>query len=225
MALVFSWEPNLFSILYSTLWIFRDVVLVIWAITTMKKENKPKFTSLLLVAGIFLLSWNIISIFLPSVGIDYFLFPDEAELDMFTTIYFLYSFIPVVLHFFLAVVLVVYIYNVSYHYDKKSLIGPALFLLGNIIYICFNAILYFILLSIDFTDYATLNLLDFLIGVELMTYIVADLILVIGFSFIFIYSIYRNDALLIMFCSLYFAILMLSLFRIINNTIIEFYSW
>jgi len=224
MTIVFNWDPNLFSILYSSLWIFRNVLLVIWAIITMKRKSGPKFTSLLFVAGILLLSWNVISIFLPDVEIHYYLFPEEAELDILKTIYFLYSFIPIVIHFFLAVILVVYIYNISYHYNKKSLIGPALFLLGNIIYLCYLVISYFILLSIDLTDYATLDLLDFLIGVELITYIVADLIQAVGFSFIFIYSIYKNDALFIMFCSLYFAALMLSLFNVINKTIFEFYS-
>lgn len=222
MVLEFSWNPNLFSIIFSSLWIFRDVLLVIWALTTLKKRDKPKFTSLLLIAGILLLSWNCISIFLPEVAIVSF--PDEAELDLFITITFLYFYIPIVLEFLLAVILVLYFYSASYHINKKALLGPGLFLLGTIIYICFHAIAYSIIISLDIFEYITNDeLFDLLIEMEYMTSIIADIISVIGFSLIFIYSIYKNDVLFTMFCSLFFAILVINLLRITNNALVRVY--
>lgn len=227
MTLIFNWELELiiFNILYSSLWIFRDVLLVLWALSTKKREVRQKYTNLLLVIGIILLSWNIISIFLPTVGIDFFSFPDESDFFMFTTIYFLYAFIPIFLHVFLAIILVLYFYNISYQYNRKSLIGPAIFLLGNIIRLCFLIIIYSILFSIDWFDFASIETLEILIDVEAIAYIIIDIILVVGFCFVFIYSIYKNNALLTMFCGLYFANLMLSLFYSINYALIEFYPW
>jgi len=225
MTLILNWVPNLFSILYSTLWIFQAVLLVLWARSTKKRELKPKYTNLLLVIGIILLSWNVISVFLPSVGIDFFSFPDESDFFMINTIYFLYSFIPTFLHTVLAIILVLYFYNISFQYNRKSLIGPAIFLLGNIIRLCVLTIIYSILLSIDWFDFASLETIEILIDVEAIAYIIIDFILVVGFCFIFIYSIYKNNALLTMFCGLYFAILMLSLFYNINYALIEFYPW
>jgi len=229
MTIIFSWNPILqtiiASILFSSIWIFRDILLVLWARSAIKRESMPKFTKLLLVMGIILLSWNIISDFLPNVGIDFSSFPTESDFIMLTTIYFLYAFIPIFLHTVLAIILVIYFYNTSYQYNRKSLIGPAIFLLGNIMNLCVFTFIYSILFSIDWFDFASIETLDTLIYVELISRIIIDIILVVGFSFVFIYSIYKNNALLIMFCGLYFASLMISLFNIINSTLIEFYPW
>lgn len=225
MTLIFNWVPNLFSILFSTLWIFRDVLLVLWARSTKKRESKPKYANLLLIMGIALLSWNIIYNFLPQVDIDFFSFPDESDFFMINTIYFLYSFIPSLLYGILAVTLVLFFYNTSYRHNRKALIGPVIYLLGNIIHLCILTIIYSILYSIDWFDFASLETLEILIIVEPITYIITDIILVVGFCFIFIYSIYKNNALQIMFSGLYLACLMIDLFYSINYAIIVFYPW
>jgi len=180
--------------------------------------------------GIILLAWEIISIFLPDIDISYSTFPDQSDLNMFTTIIFLYNLIPILLHLLLAVIFVLYFYNISYHYNRKSLLGPILFLIGNIINLCFLIVSYSIILSIY--DFETLELfeilemierLENLIDVEIIVNIIACSILVVGFTFVFIYSIYTNNIMLVMFCSLYFASLLITLFRILNNALIEFY--
>lgn len=230
MAIIFTWDPILVTIValifFSSIWIFRDVTLVLWARSAIKRESTLKFTKLLLVIGIFLLSWNIISFFLPRVDIDYSSFPDESDFFMIYTIFYLYNIIPIFLSCILGVALVLFFYK-NNHHNKKSLIGPTIFLLGNIIHLCISTTFYSIFLSIDWfdIDIATLETLEILFVVEPIAYIIIDIILVVGFCFVFIYSIYKNNALLIMYFGLYFASLLFNLFRIIDYALIEFYPW
>ena len=227
MPLIFSWELELIiaKILTSAPWIFRDVLLILWARSTKKREVRTKYTKALLVIGIFLLSWNIISVFLPTVNIDFSSFPDKSDFFMLTTIICLYAIIPASLHATFAGLLVLFFHNIYYHHNRKSLIGPAIFLLGNIVNLCVLTFVFSNLFSIDWFDIATLETLEMLIDVEAIAYSITDIILVVGFCFVFIYSIYKNNALLIMYFGLYFASLLFSLFRGISYALIEFYPW
>jgi len=227
MPLIFSWELELIiaNILTSAPWIFRDVLLILWARSTKKREVRPKYTKLLLVIGIFLLSWNIMYVFLPTVNIGFSSLPDKSDFLMFTTINCLYAIIPSLLHAIYAVLLVLFFHNISYHHNKKSLIGPAIFLLGNIIFLCILTFVCSTLFSIDWFDIALLETLEMIIELEAIAYIIPNIIMVLGFCFVFLYSIYKNNALLIMSFGLYFAGLLFSLFRGINYALIEFYPW
>jgi len=229
MAIIFTWDPILFAIVgfifFSSIWVFRDITLILWARSAIKREPTLKFTKLLLVIGIFLLFWNIISFFLPRVAIDFSSLPDESDFFMANLIYYLYSIIPTFLSSILGVALVLFFYNISTHHNRKYLIGPIIFLIGNIIHLCFLTIFYSILLSIDWFDIASLETIETLIDVEAIAYIIIYSIFVVGFFFVFIYSIYKNNALLIMYFGLYFASLLFSLFRGINYALIEFYPW
>ena len=213
MTLIFYWEPTIYSILISALWIFRDITLVLWARTMKKRGTQSKYTNLLLVTGIILLAWGIIFFFLPGVSIPYY---TESDFNMFVTILFLYDFIPIVLGVFLGVVLSLYFYNLYFQHNRKALLGPGLFLLGYIIFLFFTLNYYS---SIDDVLLFMLNYNAYLIG-----FVLIKCISVVGFCFIFLYSIYINEDFLIMFCGLYFASLMLSLIYSINTVTLYFNS-
>jgi len=219
MTLTFYWEPTLYSILISVLWIFRDTTLILWARTMKKRGTQSKYTNLLLITGIILLTWSSISFFLPDVYLSHFPFPEESEIAMYNTIIFLYIFIPIFLAIFLGVALLLYFYNMYYQHDKKALLGPGIFLLGYVIFIFFM-IISFSISVFDNSLFSTTYEL-YLIGI-----IITRSIPVVGISFIFFYSIKINNDFLIMFCGLFFAYLTIFLLFSINNTIIYFhYSW
>jgi len=213
MTISFYYEPTIYSILISALWIFRDTTLVLWARTMKKRGTQSKYTNFLLIMGIFLLAWSILFVFLPGVRISYY---TESEFNMFVTIIFLYNFIPIILGVFLGVALSLYFYNMHYQHNRKALLGPGLFLLGYIIFLFFNINYFSIFIFDPLLIMATYD--AYLIG-----FVLTKCIPVVGFCFIFLYSIYINEDFLIMFCGLFFANLMISLIYSVNNTIIYFY--
>jgi hypothetical protein len=212
MTLSFYYDFTIYSILISVLWIFRDATLVLWTQTMKKRETHSKYINYLHITGIILLTWSILSVFLPEVRLSYY---TESEVLMYYNIIFLYDFIPTILGVFLGVVLSLYFYNIYYERNRKALLGPGLFLLGYIIILFFIIISYYILIYNLPLFNATYE--AYLIGITL-----TNCIPFVGISFIFLYSIYINDDFLIMFCGLFFANLMLSLIYNINLTIIYF---
>ena len=213
MTLSFYYDFTIYSILISVLWIFRDATLVLWTQTMKKRETQSKYNNYLQITGIILLTWISLSVFLPEVSLSYC---TESEFLMYNTIIFLYDFIPTILGVFLGVALSLYFYNIYYQHNRKAFLGPGLFLLGYIIYLFFMIISY----SLIIFDYTLFNATHevFLIG-----NILTRCLPVVGFSFLFLYSIYIDNDFLIMFCGLFFAYLMLSLIYSINITIIYFY--
>ena len=213
MTLSFYYDFTIYSILISVLWIFRDATLVLWTQTMKKRETQSKYNNYLQITGIILLTWSSLSVFLPEVSLSYY---TESEFLMYNTIIFLYDFIPTILGVFLGVALSLYFYNIYYQHNRKAFLGPGLFLLGYIIYLFFMIISY----SLIIFDYTLFNATHevFLIG-----NILTRCLPVVGFSFLFLYSIYIDNDFLIMFCGLFFAYLMLSLIYSINITIIYFY--
>lgn len=220
MTLSFYYDFTIYSLLISALWIFRDTTLVLWARTMKKRVTQSKYVNYLHITGIILLTWSILSVFLPEVSLSYSYSPEfESELLMFNTIMLLYFLIPIILGVFLGVTLSLYFYNIYYQHNRKALLGPGLFLLGYVIIIFYTLINYFI-----FLNYYTL--FDAIYEVYLIGIILTRCIPVVGFSFIFLYSIYINDDFLIMFCGLFFAYLVIFLIYSINSTITYFnYLW
>lgn len=212
MTISFYYDFTIYSILISALWIFRDTTLVLWTQTMKKRETHSKYINYLHITGIILLTWSILSVFLPEVNLSNY---TESEVLIYNTIILLYDFIPTILGVFLGVVLSLYFYNVYCQYNSKALLGPGLFLLGYIIILFFMIISY----SIFIFNYPLFNATyeAYLIGI-----ILTNCIPVVGISFIFLYSIYINNDFLIMFCGLFFANLMISLIYSINLTITYF---
>ena len=68
MTLTFYWEPELSFILYVALSIFRYVTLIVFANSRKKAGFRSKDINNLLVLGIILINYNIISFFLPSLN-------------------------------------------------------------------------------------------------------------------------------------------------------------
>lgn len=213
MALSFYYDFTIYSILISALWIFRDTTLILWTQTMKKRVTKSKYINYLHIMGIILLTWSILSVFLPKVSISLY---TESEFLMYNTIIFTYDLIPIILGVFLGVTLSLYFYRIYYQHNKKAFLGPGLFLLGYIIYLFFMIISYSILIF-DST------LFDATYEAYLIGNILTRCLPVVGFSFIFLYSIYINSDFLIMFCGLFFAYLMISLIYSINTTIFYFY--
>jgi hypothetical protein len=216
MTLSFYYDFTIYSILISALWIFRDATLVLWARTMKKRVTQSKYINSLHITGIILLTWSILSVFLPGVRLSYSYSPEfESELLMFNTIFCLYIFIPIIIVFLLGVALSLYFYNNYYQHDRKAFLGPQIFLIGNTIYLIFMVITTYIYISNPSLFYEIYEL--YLIGIVL-----TSCLLVVGISFIFLYSIYINNDFLIMFCGLFFASQMISLISSINFTIIYF---
>ncbi len=212
MTLSFYYDFTIYSILISALWIFRDITLVLWTQTMKKRVTKSKYINYLLITGIILLTWSILSVFLPEVRISNY---TESEFSTYNTIIFIYDLIPIILGVFLGVTLSLYFYRIYYQHNSKAFLGPGLFLLGYIIYLFFMIISYSILIF-DST------LFDATYEAYLIGNILTGCLPVVGFSFIFLYSIYINSDFLIMFCGLFFAYLMISLIYSINATIFYF---
>jgi hypothetical protein len=177
-----------------------------------KRVTKSKYINYLYIMGIILLSWSIVSVFLPKVSISLY---TESEFQTYNTIIFIYDLIPIILGVFLGVTLSLYFYKIYGKHNKKAYLGPGLFLLGYIIYLFFMIISYSILMLDSALFDATYE--AYLIG-----NIITGCLPVVGFCFIFLYSIYINNDFIIMFCGLFFAYLMISLIYSINFTIFYF---
>jgi len=212
MTLSFYYDFTIYSVLISALWIFRDITLVLWTQTMKKRVTKSKYINYLLIMGIILLTWSIVSVFLPDIILSNY---TESEFRTYNTIIFIYDLIPIILGVFLGVTLSLYFYRIYYQHNRKAFLGPGLFLLGYIIYLFFMIISYSILIF-DST------LFDATYEAYLIGNILTGCLPVVGFSFIFLYSIYINSDFLIMFCGLFFAYLMISLIYSINATIFYF---
>jgi hypothetical protein len=215
MTLSFYFDFSIYSILISALWIIRDTTLVLWAQTMKKRETQSKYINYLHITGIILLTWSILSVFLPNFRLSNY---TESEFHTYNTIIFIYDLIPIILGVFLGVTLSLYFYNTYFQHNRKSFLGPGLFLLGHVIYLFFIIISYSIF-TFEYTIFnATYEV--YLIGI-----ILTKTIPIVGISFIFLYSIYINNDLLIMFCGLFFAYLMISLVYSINYTTQYFYYY
>ena len=212
MAIELYWEPTLFSIIISALWIFRDTTLILCTRNMKKRENRSKNINLLLVSGIFLLAWDTIYVFLPGFRFSSFI---ESEFRAVFTIYCLYDVIPIILGLFLGIALSIYFYRLKNQRNWKALLGPGIFLLGYVIYFFFNINNYYVLVEDPLLFYSNYN--AYLLGT-----VIINILLVIGFCFIFIYSLHLKNEFFIMFCGLYFAYFTLSLIYNINFTISEF---
>jgi hypothetical protein len=177
--------------------IFRYVALILFTNNRKKTGIRSKNINYLLVLGIILLAYSVISFFFPGVSLYY---PySESEDFLFHTIVFLYDSFPNIIEILLGVVLLFYIS--SYQRTKKSLLGPILFLVGYTTFLIF-------ILGTDFLWAIDSSILSVIYNLYLVGYLVTLFIPVIGFFFIFLYSIHHNNAFFIMFCALFFASLL-----------------
>ena len=212
MTIELYWQPTLYSIIISALWIFRDTALVLWARNMKKRETKPKFINILLATGIILLAWSIIYAFLPGFRGSY---SSDSEFKTVITIFYLYDIIPIILGIFLGVALSIYFFRLKDRRNKKALLGPGIFLLGYIIYLFFITSFYYALVEEPLLWIANYN--AYLIG-----FVITCIAPVIGFCFIFLSSLRLKNEFLIMFCGLFFAYLTLSLINNLNLAISDF---
>jgi len=212
MTIELYWNPTLYSIVMSLLWIFRDTTLILWARNMKKREAKPKYINLLLFAGIVLLAWSVIYFFLPGFRFSSY---TESEYNTITTIFFLYDSIPIILGVFLGVALLFYFYNANGQRNRKALLGPGIFLIGYIILLLFIINYYYII--IDDILFLVSNYNSYLIG-----FVITSILPFAGFCFIFLHSIRTKNEFLIMFCGLFFAYLALSLIHNLNYAINDF---
>lgn len=223
MTLTFYWEPTLSSFMFSALWIFRDITLILYARTMKKRGIQSKFNNLLFVMGILFVIWNVALFFRPGLRLSYFLFPEDSELAVFFSYIILFDSIQIIIVILLGISLSIYFGNKENRGVKKPLIGPVLFLLGQVIFLIF----------ILFSDYMYVfqnDLFDDNYEVYLTGSVVITSISVVGTFFIFLYSMYLNRDYLIMFCGLMFASYLVSFIYIMNNTIAYFdylfrYGW
>ena len=212
MTIELYWNPTLYSIIISALWIFRDTTLVLWARNMKRRGIQSKYTNLLLVTGIILLSWSVISFFLPGFRFSYY---SESEFNTIMTIFFLYEAIPIILGVLLGVALSIYFYNVNGERNRKAILGPGIFLVGYIILLIFIVNYYYIIIEDILLLVANYNF--YLIG-----FVITSILPVAGFCLIFLYSIRTKSEFLIMFCGLFFAYLALSLIHNLNYAINDF---
>lgn len=214
MAITFFWEPNFYSIVFVALSIFTYVALILFTISRKKTGIRSKNINFLLVLGIILLIYSVISFFFPGVSLY---FPYSVFEDfLFHTIVFLYDSFPIIIEILLGVVLLFYISN--YKRTKKSLLGPILFLVGYTIFLIY-------ILSFDFLWAIDSSIFSAIYELYLIGYLVTLIIPIIGFFFIFLYSIHHNNAFFIIFCALFFASLLgLFIYRInFTSYYIRFY--
>ena len=215
MTIELIWEPDLYSIILSALWIFRDTTLVLWARRMKKRENRSKNINLLLASGILLLAWDTISFFLPGFRLS---FVTESELRVVATIFCLYDVIPIILGVFLGIALSIYFYRLNDKLNWKAILGPGIFLLGYITSFFFVINNYYVLVEEPLLYFSNYN--AYMIG-----YVIIKILPVIGFCFIFLYSLHMKNEFLIMFCGLYFAFFTLSLVQYLNFAIREIYYY
>jgi len=213
MTIELYWEPTLYFIIVSILWIFRDTTLILWARAMKKRETKSKYVNLLLFAGIILLVWSIIYVFLPGFRS----YNSPTEFETVGIIFFLYDLIPIILGVFLGIVLSIYFYNVNEQHNIKALLGPGIFLVGYIIDIFFTANFYFSIIENPLLLLVVSNYNAYIIGL-----VIFDILPVVGFCFIFLFSLHRKNEFLIMFCGLFFAYLTLSLIHNLNFVMSNF---
>ena len=215
MTLTFSWEPDFYSIVFIVLAIFKYVALILFTNSRKKTGLRSKNINYLLVLGIILLTYSVISFFFPGVSLNY---PySESEDFLFHTIVFLYDSFPNIIEILLGVVLLFYISN--YQRSKKSLLGPILFLVGYTTFLIY-------ILSIDFLWAIDSSIFSAIYELYLVGFLVTLFIPVLGFFFIFLYSIHHNNVFFIMFCALFFVSLLgLFIYRINFTSYYFRYNW
>jgi len=215
MTLTFSWEPDLYSIVFVALSIFKYVALILFTNSRKKMGIRSKNLNFLLALGIILLAYSAISYIFPGV---YLYYPySESEDFLFHTIVFLYDSFPNIIEILLGVVLLFYISN--YKRTKKSLLGPILFLVGYTTFLIF-------ILGIDFLWAIDSSIFSVIYNSYLVGYLVTLFIPVLGFFFIFLYSIHHNNAFFIMFCALFLASLLgLFIYRMNYTSYYFRYYW
>ena len=215
MTLTFYWEPDLVSIVFTALSIIKYVTLILFANSRKKVGIRSKNINYFLVMGIILLTYSAISFFFPGVRL-YFPY-SEFEDIIFHTIVFIYDSFPIIFEIFLGVVLLSYINE--YQHTKKSLLGPILFLVGITTFLIF-------ILGIDILWAIDSSLFSSIYKLYLIGFLVTLFIPVLGFFFIFLYSIHHNNAFFIMFCALFFASLLGYFIYRINFTSYYFrFNW
>ncbi len=212
MTIELYWEPTLYSIIMSALWIFRDTTLVLWARNMKRRGAKSKNISVLLAAGIILLAWSVIYVFLPGFRLSS---SSLSEFNTIARIFFLYDIIPIILGVFLGVALSIHIFSLKNQRNRIALLGPGIFLLGDIINLFFITNFYYVLVEEPLLWISNYN--AYLIG-----FVITNILAVIGFCLIFLYSLHMKNEFLIMFCGLFFAYLALSLIYNLNFAISEF---
>ena len=215
MALTFYWEPDLVLIVFTALSILKYVTLILFVNSRKKAGIRSKNLNFLLVMGIILLTYSAVSFFFPGVRIS---FPYSGFEDLiFHTIVIIYDSFPIIFEIFLGVVLLFYIS--IYQRTKKSLLGPILFLVGNTIFLIF-------ILGIDYLWAIDSSLFSSIYELYLIGFLISLFIPVLGFFFIFLYSIHHNNAFFIMFCALFFAsLLVLFIYRINYTSYYFHYFW
>ena len=197
MTLTFFWEPDLVLIVFTALSIFKYVTLLLFANRRKKTGIRSKNINFFIVMGIILLTYSVISFFFPGVRLH---FPYSGfEYSIFLTIVFLYDSFPIIFEILLGVVLLSYINE--YQRTRKSLLGPILFLVGSSTVLMFN-------LGIDYLWAINSSIYSSIYELYLIGFLVILIIPVLGFFFIFLFSIHHNKAFFIMFCALFFASLL-----------------
>jgi len=215
MTLTFYWEPDLVLIVFTALSIIKYVSLILFANSRKKVGIRSKNIIFFLVMGIILLTYSAISFFFPGVRLQ---FPYSRFEDIiFHTIVFIYDSFPIIFEIFLGVVLLFYINK--HQRTKKSLLGPILFLVGNTTFLIF-------ILSIDYLWAIDPSFFSSIYELYLIGFLVTLFIPVLGFFFIFLYSIHHNNAFFVMFCALFFASLLgLFIYRINFTSYYFHYNW
>ena len=212
MTLTFYWEPDLVSIVFTALSILKYVTLILFVNSRKKAGIRSKNLNFLLVMGIILLTYSAVSFFFPGVRIS---FPYSGFEDLiFHTIVIIYDSFPIIFEIFLGVVLLFYIS--IYQRTKKSLLGPILFLVGNTTFLIF-------IIGIDYFWAIDPSLFSSIYELYLIGFLISLFIPVLGFFFIFLYSIHHNNAFFIMFCALFFASLLGLFFYRLNYA--SYYFW
>lgn len=201
MRTEFYWEFDLSQLLFTAFIVFRNVALIIFTQKKKKTEIHSKNFVLLLVAGILLMIWSGISYILPG-----FRFYIDSDYEIFT-LFLIFDIFPTIFDIFLGVALALYFYKAKY--SRRPLLGPVMFIAGSTSLLLFNIVRDYIFVFV-YSIYYSLNEI-FIFG-----YAILILISVVGFFFIFLYSIKVYNDFFIMFCGLFFATLLATLIYRIN---------
>ena len=208
MTIEFYYQLTLYSILLLSLWVFRDLALVLWAHNMKKRELQSMYINHLFILGIILLSWSVTIIFIPNIRIWSY---TQTELDLFNTIWLIISSVPFVLGTILGFILLFY-FRDTFTYDRRAISGPTLVIFGNLLNIIF-------LLTYFGLFYATFPSI-FLYELYLIGMIIARVSLLVGFVMIFLYSFHINNDFFIIFNGLFLANSIMVLINLINSLVI-----
>ena len=208
MTIEFYYQFTLYSILILSLWVFRDLALVLWTRNMKKREIQSRHINHLYIVGIVLLSWSVIIIFIPNVRIWGY---SQAELNLINTIWLTILSIPSVIGTILGFILLFY-FRDTFTYDRRAISGPTFLIFGNLLNIIFQ-LTYFALYYVAFPSIFMYEL--YLIGL-----VIARVSLLIGFVVLFLYSFHINNDFFIIFNGLFLANSIISLISLVNSLVI-----